>query len=282
MQECIICGADSFKHIYSETLVKCNSCGFITANMVVDENQIKSIYNENYFKGDEYFDYPGDKIVIQKNFEKRFKQIGINNSSLNSINALEIGCAYGFFLELFSHNFNNAQYIGIDVVPESINYGRKVLGLNLVLHDYLTFQTQDIYSHVFMWDVIEHLPRPDLFLEKISREIRKDGELHITTGDISALLPKIQKNKWRMIHPPSHLHYFTKKSLILLLNKYGFDIKSVVYKPVYRSVKQIFYSLFLLNKTNRVFAEKIFGKIPERYFIPVNTYDIMHVTALKK
>lgn len=282
MQKCIICNSDHFTQIYNNTLIKCNSCGFISANMEVNDEQLKTIYNENYFRGNEYFDYVADKPAIHKNFAKRLKQVHINPKSCNKINVLEIGCAYGFFGEVFTNNFKNVKYTGIDVVSEAINYGKSELGLNLVLKDYLAFSTSEKYSHVFMWDVIEHLSRPDLFIEKISREILKEGELHITTGDINAFLPKIQKRKWRMIHPPSHLHYFTKKSLILLLNNHGFDIKSVSYKPVFRSVKQIFYSLFLLNKPDHSFIEKIFEKIPERWFVSLNTYDIMHVVAVKK
>ena len=85
-----------------------------------------------------------------------------------------------------------------------------------------------------------------------------------------------------MIHPPSHLHYFSKKTITQLLEKNHFEVKAVLYKPVYRSVKQIFYSLFLLNKPGTKLREAIFKRIPEKWFIPLNTYDIMHVIARKK
>lgn len=282
MQKCIICGSDSFTEIYSNTLLKCNSCGFICANMSLNDEQLKEIYSENYFKGDEYRDYIADKSVLQKNFSKRLKQIQINNLTENEINALEIGCAYGFFGEVFTKNYKNAKYIGIDIAPEAITYGKEVLRMNLMFQDYLTFPAGEKYTHVFMWDVIEHLPRPDLFVEKISVEIVKGGELHITTGDIGAILPSFQKQNWRMIHPPSHLQYFAKKTLNSLLTKNGFEIKSVGYHPVYRSVKQIFYSLFLLNKSGRKGIENMYNKIPEKWFVPLNTYDIMHTIAVKK
>lgn len=281
MHNCIVCGSDNFNKIYDNTLLKCNSCGFILANMSLNDEQLKEIYSENYFKGDEYRDYIADKFVLQKNFSKRINKIRSSNISGKKINALEIGCAYGFFGEVFMNNFKNADYTGIDIAYEAINYGKEVLGLNLKFQDYLTFSAAEKYSHVFMWDVIEHLPRPDLFIEKIFEEIIKGGELHITTGDIGAMLPKIQKQSWRMIHPPSHLQYFSKKTLSLLLIKNGFEIKEISYQPVYRSVKQIFYSLFLLNKSNKKDIEGMYNKIPEKWFIPLNTFDIMHVIAVK-
>lgn len=282
MHKCIVCDSDDFNKIYSHTLLKCNSCGFICANMSLNDEQLKEIYSANYFKGNEYRDYIADKSVLQKNFSKRINRIRINNITEKKINALEIGCAYGFFGEVFMNNFKNAEYTGIDIATEAIDYGKEVLGLNLKFQDYLSFSAVEKYSHVFMWDVIEHLPRPDLFIEKISGEIILGGELHITTGDIGAILPKIQKQNWRMIHPPSHLQYFAKKTLSMLLIKNGFEIKEISYQPVYRSAKQIFYSLFLLNKSNKKNIEGIYNKIPEKWFIPLNTFDIMHIIAVKE
>lgn len=104
----------------------------------------------------------------------------------------------------------------------------------------------------------------------------------IANIDIGALLPKIQQHNWRMIHPPMHLHYFTKRTLTLLLQNNGFEVKKIIYKPVFRSLKQIFYSLFLLNKSKQGFVNKIFRKIPSEWFIPINTYDIMYCIAVKK
>jgi len=282
MQKCIVCDSDKFTKIYSNTLLQCKSCNFIFANLSINDEQLKEIYSENYFKGDEYRDYIADKLVLQKNFSKRMKFIDTDNFKENHINALEIGCAYGFFGEVFTENFKNAKYFGIDIASEAITYGTEVLGMNLKFQDYLNLSVKEKYSHVFMWDVIEHLPRPDLFINKISEELLMGGELHITTGDISGFLPKIQKENWRMIHPPSHLQYFSKKTISLLLEKCGFKIKEVKYLPFYRSVKQIFYSLFLLNKQNKSVLEKLYNKIPEKWFIPLNTFDIMHVIAIKK
>ncbi|MEO8448064.1 MAG: class I SAM-dependent methyltransferase [bacterium] len=282
MQNCILCSSNDFKKIYNDTLLECNSCGLITANLTVDEKLLKEIYNENYFKGNEYSDYVSDKLVLQKNFSKRLKQINPNLKNGGKINALELGCAYGFFGELFTQHFKNSDYAGLDIAPEAIEYGKDVLRLNLINMDYLDYPSHKKYSHVFMWDVIEHLPRPDLFIKKISNEMISGGELHVTTGDISSLLPKFQKQNWRMIHPPSHLFYFSKKTLSRLLTDNGFTIKEVGYKPVYRSIKQIFYSLFLLNKESKAFYEKMYNGIPESWFIPLNTFDIMHVIAVKK
>jgi len=281
MKNCIVCNSSKNTTIYNNTLIQCTDCGFVTANLELSDEKLQEIYSENYFKGEEYLDYLKDKKAIQFNFHKRLKYI-LKKTDRNSIDSiLEIGCAYGFFAEVFTRSFPDNSYTGIDIVETAINYGRDVLKQNLVCTDYLLFQTPNYYSDVFMWDVIEHLKQPDAFLEKVHNELKDDGRIYITTGDISAFIPRFRKNKWRMIHPPTHLHYFSAKTLKKLLAKKGFEVFFINYPPVYRSIKQIFYSLFLLNKKRNSISEAIFNSIPENWQIPLNTYDIMFVGARK-
>lgn len=280
MHNCLVCKSAEIRLIYQDSLFKCQNCGFITANLEIGKDELKAIYNKNYFNGEEYMDYLADKLVLQKNFAQRIKHLGIKEEKKPK--TLEIGCAYGFFGELFAKTFKNAEYHGIDIAKEAVTYGRDKFGLKLILGDYLNCQVSEKYEYIFMWDVIEHLPTPDLVLKKIAKNLAPGGELHITTGDIGALLPRIRKSNWRMIHPPTHLHYFSRNSLCLLLNNHGFEVKEITYKPVYRSVRQIFYSLFLLKKASSGFRNKVLEIIPESWFLPVNTYDIMHCVAIKK
>lgn len=281
MSKCIVCNNENFEPIYNKALLRCNDCGFITANLKIDKSELQKIYSEKYFKGEEYLDYLADKPAIQKNFLKRLSKIKSENKGHHINNALEIGCAYGFFAEAFRKTFPNAEYLGIDIVDKAIEYGCQQLKQNLFLADYLGFAMKKQYSDVFMWDVIEHLPEPQKFIEKISSELEVGGRLYITTGDISALLPKIQKNKWRMIHPPTHLHYFSKQTITMLLQKYGFEILTISYPQMYRSIKQTFFSLFLLNKRQGILKKEIYNLIPEKIFFPINTFDIMFVTSKK-
>jgi 2-polyprenyl-3-methyl-5-hydroxy-6-metoxy-1,4-benzoquinol methylase len=281
MNRCIICGNPEFIPVYSSTLKKCLHCGFMTANMEISDVILRATYSVNYFRGEEYLDYLKDKEILQLNFEKRIRYIKkLVSGSLPVTNVLEIGCAYGFFGEVLKRHFKTA-YTGLDVVAEAIDYGREVLKLGLFKGDYLERPgPADLFSDVFMWDVIEHLPEPDKFLQKVYRELAPGGRIYITTGDISALLPRIQGRNWRMIHPPSHIHYFTRKNLCRLIKTQGFSITGWKYLPVYRSLRQVFYSLFLLNrKGGRL--EKLLNHIPEKWNFPLNTFDIVFVMAEK-
>ncbi len=281
-KKCLVCGAKSFSKIYDDTLLRCNECSFVTANLDIDSETLKAIYNENYFKGEEYLDYVRDKNVLQKNFGKRIKKVKKLYAEHHINNALEIGCAYGFFAESFKKAFPNTDYVGYDIASEAVQYGKTELGMNVFDMDYLDVPSDKKYSDVFMWDVIEHLPDPDLFIEKIAKELEEEGRIYITTGDISSFLARKQKAKWRMIHPPSHMHYFSKATLKMLLENHGFQVKYVGYPPVYRSYALVFYSLFMLRKKPGKLTNFFYKLIPESWFFPINTRDIMFMIAEKK
>lgn len=281
-KKCLVCGAEKFQPIFNDTLIKCGSCGFITANMEVDSELLKQTYTENYFKGEEYVDYLRDKEILQANFIKRLRYIYKRVDKSTITNCLEIGCAYGFFAEVLNNDLQNINYIGYDVVPEAIEYGKNKLKQDLICGDYLEAKVEEKRSDIFMWDVIEHLSNPEKFIEKAATELKSGGRLYITTGDIERFVPRMQKAKWRMIHPPSHLHYFSKRTLTKLLEMNGFKIVDVSYPPLYRSVRLIYYSLFMLRKKYPSIIEKVYNLIPSKMNIAINTYDIMFLIAERK
>lgn len=281
-KKCLVCSSSSFEEIFNRTLLKCKSCGFITANMAIDVKELEKVYTENYFKGEEYVDYLNDKEILQTNFKKRLNKIERIVGLTNIRSSLEIGCAYGFFGEILSNKLKDKPYVGYDVVPEAIDYGKNQLKQNIFCEDYLSVKHEEKFSDIFMWDVIEHLPHPKEFIAKAASELEPGGRIYITTGDIERLLPKFQGAKWRMIHPPSHLHYFSKNTISKLLDSNGFDVISVSYPPVYRSIRLIYFSLFMLRKKPSKLIEKIYSWIPVKANFPLNTYDIMFVIAKKR
>jgi SAM-dependent methyltransferase len=268
--------------LYRHTLLACRGCGFITANVAVDDQELKRLYSSGYFRGGEYRDYCADKVVWQRNFQDRLRflerRVGLPARPV----VLEIGSAYGFFGEVLLRSFPGATYRGIEVSPEAVAHAQEKLGLDAVCSDYLMTAGRPAgYTDIFLWDVVEHLREPERFLEKAHGELAPGGRIHLTTGDIGALLPRLQRERWRMIHPPSHLHYFSRKTLSRLLEAKGFRPVLVAYPATWRSMRQIYFSLLLLNRGRHRLAEAIYRRIPESFALPINTFDIMLVTAVK-
>jgi len=125
-----------------------------------------------------------------------------------------------------------------------------------------------------MLDTIEHLKNPSGYLTKIKSILKPKGILVIETGDIGSYLAKFQKSHWRLITPPSHLYYFSKKTLTVLLKNKEFLIKEIVNVSFYRSMSQIIF---------RLIGKHIFN-LPKRILnrpITLNTGDLIFVVAQK-
>jgi len=283
MKTCPVCEGKQVKSIYNQTLLSCQQCSHVWADLSINEETLREIYAENYFKGEEYADYLADKLILQTNFSKRLDALQKLNPNPKFENVLEIGCAYGFFGEIMVKRFSDKKYVGFDISVEAVTFANQHFGPYFFSENYLSAKLEEApFSDVFMWDVIEHLPSPQSFVKKIASETASGSRIYITTGDISAWLPRRQKEKWRMIHPPTHIHYFSKKSIKQLLENVDFEIEKVTYPPVNRSLRIIFYSLFMLNKKQHFLSKIIYKCIPEKASIRINTRDIMFVIARKK
>ncbi|HOQ86823.1 MAG TPA: class I SAM-dependent methyltransferase [Phycisphaerae bacterium] len=274
---CLVCGTDAFQP-HLEILLRCPSCGFVTARTdgAID---YRALYDGDYFKGAEYLDYAADEAFFKKNFRRRLAEVRRHTPSGR---LLEIGAAYGFFLDLAREHFD---VIGYEVNREGAAYARERFGIDVRTTDFLEASESDIGGAVdvtVMWDVIEHLERPDAFIRRIAEFTRPGGTLHITTGDIGSTLARLRGRKWRMVHPPTHLHYFDRQTLPQLLARCGFRTIQVRTVGVARSFRQILYSILALRLGSPGLYRIAHKCLPATWGFTLDTRDIMYVTATRE
>ncbi|MEE3229174.1 MAG: methyltransferase domain-containing protein, partial [Chloroflexota bacterium] len=189
---CNICDHKSFTKSFPG-LIQCTNCDFITANVTLTPEDIHRLYGASYFSGDEYADYLGDKKIIQKNLSN---WLAIIRKYVDSGNLIEIGSAYGFFLEIASEHFHSQGY---EISQSAARYSRDVTNVTTSNLDFL--DEKEIASGsvdvAAMWDVIEHLSDPAAVLEKLRTVLKHNGHIFITTGDIDSKLAKAQGKTWR-------------------------------------------------------------------------------------
>jgi len=239
---------------------------------------LKVVYGDGFFFGDEYVDYLRDRSVFEKQFRDRLQDV--KKYQLGG-DLVEIGCAYGFFLAVAQESYRAR---GFDIAEGPVAYARECLGVDARCEDFLDASVEpESVDAVVMWDTIEHLPRPDLTIDKIVRVLRPNGFLFLTTGDIGGVLARARRERWRLICPPSHLHYFSRKTIARLLENGGLQPVEIKYVGVRRSLRQTVYSLLVLRKQHppswlyRLIADSPVGDLS---FV-LNTYDIMLVVGQK-
>jgi 2-polyprenyl-3-methyl-5-hydroxy-6-metoxy-1,4-benzoquinol methylase len=276
---CLVCGG-AMQPSRLPGLLACTRCGFVSADLDLTDDDIAKLYERSYFHGDEYLDYAAEEESLRLNFRARLKTLARMVPDLRERDMFEIGCAYGFFLDE-ARRFARS-VAGLDISEDAIAYGRGRFALNIAQGDYLNRPLGKKYGAIVMWDTVEHLPRPDLFVEKIHADLEPDGVLALTTGDIDSLNARLRGAKWRMIHPPTHLHYFSAATMRLLLERHGFDVMHLSHPGISRNLRSILYYVLVWRTRKTGLYDAL---SPWRVFdlrITVNMFDIMYVVARRR
>jgi 2-polyprenyl-3-methyl-5-hydroxy-6-metoxy-1,4-benzoquinol methylase len=275
---CLVCGGN-FRRSRISGLLTCQGCKFTTADLTISEEELRQLYTANYFVGDEYRDYIADRPVLERQFRLRLRRFLKFVPKAHQKNLLEIGCAHGFFLALAEKKFHFAE--GIDISSDATRYARQVLGVNATSSEFLTHEFVNAPDVVCMWDVIEHLRRPDLYIEKIANTIPRGGVLALTTADFDSWVARARGSKWRQIHPPTHLHYFSRKTLGRLLGRNGLEIKYMRSEGMYRRVETMAYIVLCLKHNRPNLYRRLRKTRLLNWDLYLNLGDIVFVAAEK-
>ena len=205
-KDCPICSNNKFKKIFNDnwdksSFVKCKKCGLIFKNP--QENILDTINRYNI----DYFNY---ELENQYNFfnlvKKNLEDFNIINILPKKANILEVGSATGLFLKYMnSLSFNT---IGIELCKESVNYGKKEYGVNLINGRIEDFDfKKESFDFIHCSHLIEHLNNPVGFLLNIVFLLKKKGYALLTTPNSSGLFAKYYNESWRCI-VDDHLFIF--------------------------------------------------------------------------
>ena len=229
---CIVCDAGAWTPLY-RGLVRCQTCGFVRAADLPAPGEIARLYGPGYFQGEEYADYLGDRAVHAVNFRNRFARIRALAGPIESL--FEVGCAYGLWLEIATAR--GVRAAGIDISSEAVRHAAETLGLDARLGRFEDASiTPGEFQAFCLWDTLEHLDHPEVYVARMARLLPEGGWLFLTTGDIGSALASRQAAHWRMIHPPTHLQYFARDTITRLLARYGLRVTHVESTAMCRSL----------------------------------------------
>jgi len=248
-------------------VLQCVQCGLGRAECASFD--IHDYYTADYFSGgycDGYADYLGSEPVLRREFARtvqfirRFREGG---------RLLEVGCAYGFFLEETRRFYDAA---GIEIAEAAAAFCRD-RGLNVIggVADESNLERCGMVDVIVLLDVIEHLPEPQSTLSLCRRYLNPGGIIVITTGDFASLYARLTGRHWRLMTPPQHLWYFTPQSMRRLAHSLGLHVEACdhPWKLVPLALIQF--------QTRRLFG--LHGRMPagfaSRLGLPINLFDAM-------
>jgi SAM-dependent methyltransferase len=231
------------------------------------------LYDESYFAGgqsDGYADYIGSESVLRREFAHTVS--ALKKHCRPGSKVLELGCAYGFFLSEAKATYDVA---GIEIAEKPADYARR-RGLRVLtgIADQENLERIGKVDAIVLLDVIEHLTDPHETLALCKSYLNPCGIIIFTTGDFGSVYARATGRNWRLMTPPQHLYFFTRKSVESLSQRLGMIVERFDHPWKTVPLSLILYQL------PRVLGVKGMTKPPtcgDNIGFPVNLFDAMRV-----
>ena len=223
------CSHKGFREVLrfgSEFLYKCDTCGLFFNEKHNNDFDTKSLYKE-YYKNQigGRFGFGIEYPIRAFRFFRAFK---IFTAYPCARSILDIGSGRGFVLYYLKKYFGFKKAIGIQISRNACEFSRKKLGLEIIEKDFLDIQFgEEKFDLVTMTHVLEHVARPERYIEKISRILNGRGKLIIEVPNFNSWTRRLTGMHWLGLDLDYHVTFFTPDSLCSLLKKYSFKIKTV-------------------------------------------------------
>jgi SAM-dependent methyltransferase len=264
------------RKLYSKNscdILQCAQCGLGRAEC--SSFDVHSYYTEDYFSGartDGYVDYRGSEPVLRREFARTVQFIrGFRKDG----RLLEIGCAYGFFLEEARYFYDVA---GIEVADAAVAFCR-TRGLFVIsgVTEESVLAQFGMLDVIVLLDVIEHLSDPQSILALCREHLHPGGVIVITTGDFASFYARLAGRNWRLMTPPQHLWFFTPQSIRCLAHSLGFKLEACDHPWKIVPLALIEFQMRRLLRASRGRS----STFANRLGVPINLFDAMRCVLRK-
>lgn len=229
VRDCPVCGNDApsqFTDKNGYSLLKCKNCELVFIHPELPPGDLMPLYNKqgNPEKG---LRYPYDKV------EHRRRRTMVRAMRLAKYfvgkDAIDIGCGGGYMVDAMKNRGAHTA-VGIDLDPEAIKFAHKNH------HPKASFyceSTSDFLKRGITFDfghssqVIEHVGNFNSFIADWAQLMRPGGHFFLKTPDRKHWRTGEHPETWP--DPPHYTQYFSRKNIIILLEKHGFEVVKIFF-----------------------------------------------------
>ena len=138
-------------------------------------------------------------------------------------NLLEVGVGKGHLIAVAREM--GYQVTAVEIVEQAAQETADLLECPILCGDFLKISEEQRFDVITMGDVLEHLKDPAEGLRKAYRLLREGGVLWLSTPNYESAFSRLRKMEDPMWRTPTHITYFSKKSLTSLVEQTGFQVK---------------------------------------------------------
>lgn len=219
------------------TYVRCKNCGLIYQNP-------RPVYNQHFIDAAyaDYYQY-AENLTLEDLTRVRESSLDMFREEVQYISrfdkkktaVLDVGSGMGTFLYAAKDIYPKA--VGLDVSQKMAAFIEKNMGLKVYVEQLEKFNYPGKFSLIHLSHVIEHVPNPNEWLQKVKQLMDADSILVINVPNKHSLGGRVKYLLYRVglkrqvssgmndaSKTPDHLYEPTVRSLRLVLEKHGLEI----------------------------------------------------------
>ncbi|MFO8042815.1 MAG: methyltransferase domain-containing protein [Alkalispirochaeta sp.] len=169
-------------------------------------------------------DFPHIKAMGQRRITEILRRLR-NTASENPVRLLDIGCAYGPFLQAAADA--GVDPTGIDVSRDAVAYVQRELGFAAHSGDIRLIGRDDVggpFDVVTMWYVIEHFPDLDTVLHRVADLLRPGGLFAFSTPNGRGISGRRDQREFLRRSPEDHYTIMDRTSASHVLSRFGLNL----------------------------------------------------------
>jgi 2-polyprenyl-3-methyl-5-hydroxy-6-metoxy-1,4-benzoquinol methylase len=193
----------------------------------IERNRDKCVeYEDNYW--DVVTDPDG---MIRNRADERKRKLNDLKSELSHFNSLpggnflDVGCGLGFTLSGLDAQWNR---YGLEFSEYAAKSASKWAEVFIGTVEEANF-SDDFFDGILLYDVIEHVERPEDLIVEIRRILKPGGSLVLGTPDFDSACARRYEENYRMLNDQGHISLFSSYTMHKFLFDFGFEIENVDY-----------------------------------------------------
>ena len=170
-----------------------------------------------------FYDFFGDEPCRLATSRRRYRALSRHFPKGRSLEMLKIGPATGTFLHVARQNGHRTR--GCDLSTRFVEYARNTYGVEI---DHGRFEdigyANGQFDVILLFNVIENIPNPAEFLERVRQTLRPRGLFILNFVDMQCnLIAAMQKDRYFLFRPPV-CYVYDLPVMKRVLGKFGFEM----------------------------------------------------------
>jgi 2-polyprenyl-3-methyl-5-hydroxy-6-metoxy-1,4-benzoquinol methylase/glycosyltransferase involved in cell wall biosynthesis len=223
---CPVCGSADIHPICNIRDYEIYSCTESATDFVwpmPDAEDLKALYDRPaYFEGNGVGGYQSYDTQTAHSLPMVAELLDNFPKGSEPLSILDIGCAYGTHLRLAADR--GCECFGVELSMHARQIAAERHGNLLTIVERIEDLPPRRFDLILMMDIIEHMPDPySLFFSLFNKgAITPKTRILISTPNAGSLDATADPCSWIYRHPPSHLVYYSAKSLLRFLQRLHF------------------------------------------------------------